>query len=159
MSMRWSTLLLLAACSSAAQAPPEPAHRPSAPVLLSVEVVSGEPVAGGRLELRAHLEHQGPWPYPIAVEWQLPAGVLLVSGSPASVVAPGEPSVVAVDLARVPAEDLVVTASSRGPNAGFHAKASYRFGRPEPAPRQGPEKTGPSTEVNGHDLGPSVPMN
>lgn len=159
MSLKPGLLLLLAACSASARAPAPAPARPTAPVILSVEVVSGEPIPGARLALRARLTQQGVWPYPIAVEWKVPDGARLVTGSVASVVAEGEPQVVELDLARVPAEDLVVTASSRGPDAGFTAKASYRFGRPDPGPRRGPDKTGPSTQVNGHDLGPSVPMN
>jgi hypothetical protein len=166
MSLRLIALFLLG-CSASAPAPtaprgaevPQARTNPTAPVVASIEVVEGEPLAGTRLKLRANLAQQGHWPYPVAVEWTLPRGVFLVGGSQASVVALGEPQVIELELAAIPAEDLVVTASSTGPDAGFHARAVYRFGRPEPAPEGGPDRTGPATHMNGHDLGPSVPMN
>jgi hypothetical protein len=157
MSLRALVLLVIVAGGCSASAP-EPRTSPAVPVLLSVEVVSGEPRAGARMTLRARLDQQGHWPYPVAVEWEVPPGVIFAAGAQAAVVGPGEPQVVEIELAEVPDQDLVVTASSTGPGAGFHARAVYRFGRAAPPPWSGPEKTGPSPTLNGHDLGPSVPM-
>ena len=158
-------LVVLCGCSAAA--PPATTAtatsagrtNPRAPAVVRVALVEGEPTAGRRITLRADLEMRGPWPYPVALEWRVPPGARLVSGTMASVVDGAGPATVELELGAVPAEDLVVVAESRGPDAGFHAEARYRFGRPDPAPPSGPEKTGPSTTINGHDLGPSVPMN
>jgi hypothetical protein len=129
-------------------------RNPQAPVTLAVGAASGSPLAGGHVDLRAELRRQGPWPYPIAVEWRLPQGLRATSGAQATVAEDGAD--LGLDLAIVPADDVVVAADSRGPAGGFHAEARYRFGRPEPPPNPGPERLGPETSVNGHELGASV---
>src|SRR5262249_53176705 len=102
-------------------------RNPQAPVTLTVGAVSGEPLPAGRVDLHAELRRNGPWPYPIAVEWRLPQGVRAASGPQAVVAEDGAD--LGLDLAIVPSEDLVVAAESRGPAGGFHAEARYRFGR------------------------------
>jgi len=156
MSLRTLALLAVVGCSAAA--PPAPSESVAVPVRLTVELVNGEPLPGARITLRARLVRQGHWDFPVAVEWAVPPGAFLAAGSPAAVVALGEPQQIELQLVDVPSQDLVVTARSSGPGAGFHARAVYRFGRGAPPPWPGPDKTGPSPTLNGHDLGPSVPM-
>jgi hypothetical protein len=171
-SLCLAVVVLLAACSAApapepvarlARAPapalaPAPARNPRAPVVVAVEVVSGAPIAGTRMTLHARVDRRAPWTGPIAVEFRLPAGVRRTAGTGATVVSgTADGPDVEIELATVPSDDLVVAASSTMVGAGFHAEARYRFGRPEPV-ITGPARTGPSTQVNGVDLGPSIPM-
>jgi hypothetical protein len=157
--MRSALALFAAACSAAAPRPAAPTDNPMAPVTLSVEVSSGVPVVGTEMTLRAHVQRNGPWAEPIAVSFRLPAGVVRTDGilTGGGTVTAGDDAEIAVRLDTLPGDDLVAVADSQGNAAGFHAEAHYRFGRPAPV-KTGPERTGPATRMNGHDLGASVPM-
>ena len=154
--------LLLSACSTAAPPPPEAPgarHNPMAPVTLKLDVVGGQPVAGERMAFRARLERNGVWDAPIAVEFQVPVGAVVVGGTERGVVTGAAAPELELQLDRVPDGDLIVVASSQTDSSGFHAEARYRFGRPDPLPT-GPPKDGPAmTGPNGVDLGTPVDMN
>jgi len=150
------TLLAAAACSAAAPPPPETHHNPMAPVTARIEVVGGQPGAGERMLFRAHIDKNGVWDAPIAVEFRVPVGASVVGGVTGGTLTDGATPELELMLDRVPEGDLVLVASSRTEAAGFHAEARYRFGRAEPIP-VGPDKSGPSmTGPNGADLGTPV---
>ena len=154
-------LALATGCSAAAPAPaPAPAvqHNPMAPVTARIEVVGGEPGPGERMLFRAHLDKNGAWDTPIAVEFQVPVGASVVSGVEYGTVSGSETPELELMLERVPEGDLVLVASSQPEAAGFHAEARYRFGRAEPV-KAAPDKSGPPmTGPNGADLGSPVDM-
>lgn len=150
MSMRswWLVAALVAGCGAA-----RTSEAPRAPATLAVEVVSGEPLPGTRMELRATLARHGVWDAPVTLDVRVPPGARLVGRS-----AVEGGTTFEVELVSVPVEDLVVTADSQTAGAGFHAEARYRFGRPEPV-KSGPRRDGEHvTTPGGADLGQPVPM-
>jgi hypothetical protein len=155
--------LVLAACSAGSPAPvaaPPPSEAPTVPVTVAIDVLDGQPLAGGRMEFRARIVRHGVWTAPISVEFVVPRGAAVVGGRTQSVVASvtDEAPSLELQLAEVPADDLLLVARSETEAAGFTAKARYRFGRPDPV-KTGPAKTGPRlTTPGGVDLGPAVPM-
>lgn len=154
MSLRFA-LILLAGC--AAPPPPAATRAPRAPATVAIDVVDGEPLPGTRLTLRARVDKQGSWDAPITIDWQVPPGARLVGGASRAILS-GDAADVTLELQALPAEDVVVVASSQTEAAGFHAEARYRFGRPAPVkaapPRDGETVTTPS----GVDLGAPVPV-
>jgi hypothetical protein len=162
-TMRFAFVAALAvtACSASSPPPPPPAvsQAPTVPVTVAIDVIDGQPVAGGKMAFRARITRHGAWSAPISVAFEVPRGAVVVGGGAQAVVTEGsEPPAIELQLAEVPADDLVLVARSAVEGAGFTAKARYRFGRPDPV-KSGPEKTGPNlTSPTGVDLGPSVPM-
>lgn len=149
MSMKWWIALFAAGCAAGAPR----TEAPRAPATLALEVVSGEPLPGTRMELRARLDKHGVWDAPVTMDVRVPAGARLLRQSAVS----GE-STFEIELTTVPVEDLVVVADSQTEGAGFHAEARYRFGRPEPV-KSGPAREGDSvTTPAGADLGQPVKM-
>lgn len=114
---------------------------PRPPATLHLERTYGEPAPGRRLGLRAQLRRADAWPHPVTIAIETPAGPTILRRVVGADVAD-----VDLQLADVPAEDLVVIAASRGPGGGFHAEARYRFGRPEPV-RMAPRRAGPRLKI------------
>jgi hypothetical protein len=119
-----------------ASAPPlETSVNSSAPLVLSLD---GPKVveAGQEVDLVIHVERRGEWTRPVLLHAALPAGVTRLEGVTDSTIAPEAPRATAQHLRilvqRVPATDLVVTATAGGEGWGVRAEKHYRFGRPEP---------------------------
>lgn len=138
--------------------PPPPTDRAAPPVTVTVEVMTGVPVVGSRMTLRGRIDRHAEWRAPIAAHFELPRGAVLRGGVTEAMVASGTGDLeIEIELDTLPKDDLVFSADSRTSSSGFHAVATYRFGRPEPL-QPDPPKTGPSSNLNGVDLGPSVSM-
>jgi hypothetical protein len=132
---------------------------PRAPLQVRWNVLSD---AGGRLKVEAVIERRSALRSPVTVMVEVPAGLQLVSGQTTLEVpadAPAGASSLALEFSytSTPLADLVLVADLAGARMGVHAVASYRFGRPEPTQAR-PAPTGPSLQVGGRDLGPSIPL-
>jgi hypothetical protein len=137
-------------------------NAPGSPATLTVRPMGTPATIGGPLRLHAEVVRHGSWPYPIDLEFHLPAGITPVAGSARTRLAQAtSPGVSAADLdldvPAIPLADVVVTADSQGPGAGFHAEARYRFGRPEPSVML-PAANGPRIVTPLGDLGRAVPI-
>lgn len=135
---------------------------PQAPVVVSLEVVSGKPEPGATLQLRARV-HAAGWRLPINMDLDLPAGATLVRGKRQVTLTRSSPGRAdelvdfTIQLGQVPLADVVVVADSHSSKGGVHAEATYRFGRPEPVPAA-PAKTGPELSTPRARFGPSTPI-
>lgn len=114
-------------------------------------------VAEGETRIAARIKHL--LAVPVEVELKLPAGVELLQGRATFTIAADGPKSVVEEYrikGPIPAEDLVITAVSKGGDFGIHGKDVYRFGRA--APVIAPKADGPEIKMGNHNLGNAVPM-
>jgi hypothetical protein len=174
MSRTRGTLLALAALAAGAcatqgelprQAPEAPAppaksvNGPGVAAPLLLHVASARDVAPGEIELELVIDRRTD--DPVALELQLPAGVVLVDGSARETL--DEPARRIVKKVRlrlasgIPLDDVRVVADARGVGYGVRASTSYRFGRPAPKLAQ-PERRSSASVANGKRLGKPIPL-
>lgn len=153
--------VLVSACSvSRPASAPVVSQRAEAPVVVSWVVKSAE---AGRVSLVARVDRRAPLAVPLKVSVVVPANVKVVSGQtafelPASREAEVTERSFVFSFDQVPSEDLRLVAEVHEESFGLHAEDVYRFGRPAPVV-EGPQRSGPSIQVGGHDLGQGVPLN
>lgn len=127
------------------------------PFTLEVEPYETLP---GQVVLHIRTRHVAPLPVDIGVSVQLPPGVRL-EGGPGGWEIPTaqQQGIVEKELVigfdALPPEDLMVVADVQTEGFGVHAKAYYRFGRPDPQPIA-PRANGPELKVGGRNFGRSV---
>jgi hypothetical protein len=118
------------------------------------------PRSGEALVLEGIVTQRVPSQATVRVKLALPSGVQLVEGSSDQRLPPTfAPRTDAVRFVirptEIPDEDVILTVDLRGDGFGYHAEHRYRFGRKEPVPGA-VLRDGPSPQLNGKDLGPSV---
>ena len=166
MSVRSCALAFLAlatACSDRVPAPRGSAmDGPRAPMTLDTAVTKGQPVSGATMTFHVHVWHSSDWPVPIDVSINVPTDATLVAGPSHVTIKPDathndDTIDFAIQLANVPAADLVVVADSQSAVGGAHAETRYRFGRPEPK-MIAPLHNGPPARTPRFEFGNSVPL-
>ncbi len=140
------------------QTPAPSASRPQrSPLSLTVNGPASV-TAPSEIELAIVLDRVWNTRDPVVLRVDLPPGALLVSGSPSETLAPSShphTRSLRIKLERVPSADLVVRADLEGRGYGAHARAVYRFGRPEP------KLTRPASSVvviGGRPVGKVIPL-
>jgi hypothetical protein len=119
-----------------------------------------EPVPGGLLTLRAHIERRTALDAQVRVQLVLPDGVELVEGHLDQWLKPSDPSVAreltfVVRVHALPTEDAVLWVDMQASAGGYHAQHPYRFGRSAPVPAS-PARTGPELKAGARRLGRSI---
>lgn len=136
----------------------DPQGRALAPLSVQLEEKSrGEHGA----VLVARIQRRAAFQVPMLVGYQLPAGVVLVRGTPTFEIPAGTPvgnieRELELGYEKLPAADVRVFVRAQKSSFGVNATAVYRFGRPEPI--AAPPIMGTDTILNGQNLGPSVKM-
>lgn len=118
------------------------------------------PSSGESLVLEGIVAQRIPSDATVRVRLSLPAGVQLLEGSsdqrlPATAAPRTEALRFVIRPSAIPDQDALLIVDLRGDGFGYHAEHRYRFGRKEPT-LVAPTRDGPSVQVNGKDLGPSV---
>ena len=119
-----------------------------------------EPVPGGLLTLRAHVEQRTAMDAKVRVKLVLPAGVELVEGHLEQWLKPSDQAVAreltfVVRVHALPTENAVLFVDMQASAGGYHAQHPYRFGRSEPVPAS-PARTGPELKAGAKRLGRSI---
>jgi hypothetical protein len=130
---------------------------PVSSALISPE---GLPGIGEALVLEGIVIQRVPSEATVHIKLVLPDGVQLLEGSrdqrlPATDVPRTDSLRFVIRPKNMPTEDAVLIVDVRGDGFGYHAEHRYRFGRHEPVP-SAPPRQGPSLQLHGKDLGPSV---
>ena len=135
----------------------EPSHAPTSP--LEVSWVPQQ-VSDTRAVLRARIERSPRLTLPLALRVALPPGVQMVRGTASVSLPPGTQQTVSeyeyeLVYTGMPATDVVLTVDGDSESMGVHARAAYRFGRPEP---EGPlpQPSGPPLMIGGRNFGSPV---
>ena len=140
------------------RAPAASSSRPQrSPLSLVVDGPSSV-AAPSEIDLTIRLQRLWTTPDPVVLTVDLPPGALLVSGSTSETIAPtffAQSRTLRIKLERVPSADLVVRADLGGPAYGAHARATYRFGRPEP---KLPQPAGTVVVIGGRPVGKAIPL-
>jgi hypothetical protein len=138
---------------------PDPALA-TAPFVVKVEGPPAPPAKGTTFDVTIVIDRQVPNSTPMQLRLGLPPGVRLVSGNAAeTIISDGDRTIrrtVKLFADETPALDVTATVDVSTPQAGAHAVAAYRFGRPEP--RIAEPSVGRPLTVQGHDLGQPIPL-
>jgi hypothetical protein len=144
-----------------APGPPTPTPSVSRPQRSPLSLAVNGPasvVAPSEIELTIVLHRLWNTPDPVVLSVDLPPGALLVSGAASETLAPSsQPHTrsLRIKLERVPSADLVVRADLDGRAYGAHARAVYRFGRPEPKLAR---PAGSVVMIGGRPVGKVIPL-
>ncbi len=111
--------------------------------------------------LRARVERSARLNLPLTLTVTVPNGVRIERGAASTLLPPAtqEPTLeleYELSFAHTPDEDVTLSVDGDTDAMGLHARAPYRFGRPEPeGPR--PVASGPAIVLGGLNLGRAVP--
>lgn len=113
-----------------------------------------------RAVLRARVRRSPRLALPLALTLTVPRGVRVEHGEVAATLPPAaqRPDLeldYVLSFEGVPADDAVLAVDGESAAMGVHARAVYRFGRPEPLGTR-PVANGPAITFGGSNLGPSV---
>lgn len=163
----FSSAVLLCLALSCANATPAPDDRPAlntttrlqSPVKVSWEEVSR---ADGQAVVLAKIERITKLDLPFLVQVEVPADVTVKEGRQRLELLPNHEAVLVTErfvftYADAPKEDARLRVDGNTDSMGFHFDVPYRFGRAAPEEID-PPATGPSLELGGRKLGPSVPL-
>lgn len=155
----WPVVMVMACATSTPQGEAPAERRALSPVSLSWQ----NPVAtGSRLALTAHIARVTAVPVPLAVSLTLPQGVTLVRGEPTLMLRPNAQADAwsagyEFEVAPGAVGDLVLHADGDTKGMGYHLHSEFHFG-PEAVAPAAVKADGPALQINGRDLGPSVPL-